>query len=137
MICVFRAQTLSEADIVAAVLQANGFHAIVKDRNAIAMGTISPFSSDVRAGMFPVLVPTEEEAEEAIQFLQQVGPQQPDADDRMADQEDAGSGAEAICGGCEEQLWYEADEAGSIVRCPHCDIEVELPPFPSEHDDHA
>lgn len=130
MICVYKAHTLSEADIVAAVLQANGFRALVKDRHSIAMGTISPFNSDVRGGLFPVLVPTEEEAEAAREFLSQVKPDVANdaAADDSTDGDDESAGCEAVCGECGENLWYAVDDAGQIVPCPHCDTQVQLPP---------
>ncbi|MHC5110265.1 MAG: hypothetical protein ACYTHJ_10345 [Planctomycetota bacterium] len=133
LICVHRAHSISEADVCVAVLRAQGFHAYVKDRNAIAMGTISMFSSDPERGLIPVLVAGAESAAAAVDFLASRA-------DLIIPHDDESDGREVEieCGACGEALWITRHDAGHVIECPHCGVEVELPAVstPDDHEDH-
>ncbi len=120
IICVHRAATVGQADIVVAWLKSQGINAHVKD--AFAAGMLSSSLIVAPAGI-EVCVIEPEEAERASLLLR----------DHSEELEKA-TGAdisdqviEATCEECGRSSLFPLDQRGRVGTCPHCREMIDIP----------
>lgn len=120
MVCVHRAATVSEADIVTAWLEERGITAFVKNR--LTAETL-PIDTHVTRRGIEVCVGDDETAEKAKQLLaehaEEVEAQHaPPVDDLLAD---------TTCAECNAALSFPLASAGTTETCPHCGGYIDIP----------
>lgn len=114
--CVYRAATVSQADLVAIWLEERGIKAFVKN-------PLSLLAAPQGVG-FEVCVDDASQAEEARALLR-------DHFDSVARQKDAAPADQSIqvkCEQCGRTSEFPAARCGSVQACSHCGASVEVPP---------
>ena len=116
-ICVHKATTVEQADIIVAWLAEQGVTATIPDRDSF--GTFAFGATDTED--VQICVADEATAERARALLaehQKGHPAPADAHGAMV---------EVACEECKEMCSYPAEQRGSVQECPHCGAYVDVP----------
>jgi hypothetical protein len=117
--CVFVADTIFQADIVAAWLDGHGIRAEVMNREMMS-GLVSSATSGLTG--VEVWVLDTEQAAEAIRLLG-------DRAVELATMKPSGPPLEVECEECGEISAFPAQERGTVQTCPHCRAYIDVEPL--------
>ena len=118
-ICIRKASTIEEAEVIVAWLEDQGIQAQIPDRDN--PGVFAFGVTDVEG--VEIFVADEEMAERARTLLIEHGKQH----DQAADQDTAGTAIEVTCGECSHVASFHPDKAGSVQQCPGCNAYLDVP----------
>jgi len=113
--CVFVANNVGQADIVAGWLQEHGFPAEVMNRET--MGAIVALSSYMTGVEVWVVDPAQ--ALEAIRLLGEQAVE-------LLTQTQTGPPLEVVCEECGKTSTFPAQQRGSVQSCPHCSAYIDV-----------
>ncbi|MGD2110511.1 MAG: DUF2007 domain-containing protein [Phycisphaerae bacterium] len=115
-VCVRRANTIEEAEIIVAWLEEQGIEAKIGDPSSTG---VMAFGVTDTEGV-EILVADEKTAERARKALA-------DHDSRPADDDEDGPLIEVTCDECKHVNRYPADDAGTTQECAECGGYVDVP----------
>jgi hypothetical protein len=117
--CVYVAQSIGEADVVANYLEQNNIRAEVMNRNTRGgfegLSLVSPNAVSVYGMEVWVLDPAQ--VQKAIQLLAE---QEMLKITRKAAKEASGEPIDVVCEDCGETTTFPPAERGTVQSCPHC-----------------
>lgn len=120
MVCVHRARSVGEADVVAAWLEEHGIPAFVKNRHSVA--TLPVPSLSAPRGV-EVCVADDEAAERARELLAEHARE-------VAEQSRAtrsSAPVEVTCEDCGRSSVFPPTQRGTVQSCPNCGSNVDVP----------
>ncbi len=121
--CVYTANNVEEADIVAAWLAEQDIEAMIPDRYAIGATTWG--LPAIVPGGIEVCVKDAETADLAQALLEQ----QAETIHSHLHSDESDDEISLICDNCHETILFSPDDAGTVAQCPNCREYVDVPGF--------
>ncbi len=120
--CVYTANNVEEADIVAAWLASRDIEAAIPDRYAIGATTWG-LPAMVPGGI-EVCVADEQQAELAQSLLAEHAES---IHSTLCGDAEELSPISVMCEGCHQIVTFAGDEAGNVAQCPNCSEYIDVP----------